>query len=253
MKYDQLIKMLLFAGLVLLLTSIIRKDRLPGAEEIDISLYSDPIQRQTSLGVFSKEVNDNTYLIQPLYSYELSGLVVSYHASDVWWDIYHHGSWQDFINIKDLCVVWGRNLQTEAYLDMTYDSDNWTCFYMASNQGGADRFRSDQLSNNHLLSDDEEIRELIMGAGIGDQVRLKGQLVNYVNPANNFSRGSSVTRNDTGNGACETIYVENFEVIKKNNPGWRAAYLAGKIIIAASIVLLGLNFLFGDVTSFIKK
>ena len=82
---------------------------------------------------------------------------------------------------------------------------------------------------------------------------MKGQLVNYANLNNKFSRGTSITRNDTGNGACETIYVEDFEIIKENSPGWRTAYLAGKAMIALSLLLLVLNFVFGDVTEFIKK
>jgi len=253
MENNQLIKILLLGGLVLLLLAITRKNLLPGIEEIDQSLYRDPVQKQSALRPFKKEVNDITYIIQPLYSYELSGMVVSYHESDVWWDIYHHGSWQDFINVKDLCVVWGQNLETEVYREMTYDSNNWTCFYMTDNHSSAASFRSDQLSNNHLLSDSKEIQKLIMSADIGDQIHLKGQLANYANPENNFRRGTSVTRNDTGNGACETIYVEDFEIVKKNNPGWRTAYLAAKVMIASSVVLLVLNFLFGDVTGFIKK
>lgn len=252
MHNDQLIKVLLLFGLVLFLAAITRKDQLPLVSDIDQSMYRDPVQKSSPLGPFKKEVDDNTYIIQPLYSYDLSGMVVSFHDSDAWWDIYHHGSWQDFINVKDLCVVWGRNLESGVYRTMTYDSDNWTCFAMTSDQDVA-QFHPDQLSNNHLLSADAGIKKMIMGVGIGDQIHLKGQLANYANPDHQFTRGTSTTRNDTGNGACETIYVEDFEIIKANNPGWRAVYLTAKIMIVASLLLMALNFIFGEVTDFIKK
>ncbi|NTV14457.1 MAG: hypothetical protein HGA96_11100 [Desulfobulbaceae bacterium] len=253
MGRDQLIKILLLAGLVLLLTAITRKDQLPAVTEIDHSLYREPVQKPVQLPVFQREVEANTYLIQPLYSYDLSGLVVSFHDSDVWWDIYHHDSWLDFINVKDLCVVWGQNLQSDVYRQLTYDSNNWTCYYLTPDQASAARFRPDQLSNNHLLSADSEIKKMIMGVGLGDQIHLQGHLVNYANPANKFRRGTSTTRADTGNGACETIYVEAFEIIQANHPGWHAAYLLAKIMIAAALFLWVLNFLFGDVASFTKE
>lgn len=253
MDRDQQIKILLLFGLVLLLTALVRKDQLPEVAEIDSSLYREPLQEHSSLPPFQKKVDDNTYIIQPLYSYDLSGMVVSFHDSDVWWDIYHHASWRDFINVKDLCVVWGRNLQSDVYREMTYSSDNWTCFVMDSGSGSAALFNPNQLSNNHLLSDDAALNKMIMGVGIGDQIHIKGQLVNYANPDNQFVRGSSTSRTDTGNGACETIYVEDFQIIQANNPGWHAAYLTAKIMIAVALLLMVLNYLFGEVTTFVKK
>ena len=44
---------------------------------------------------------------------------------------------------------------------------------------------------------------------------IKGMLANYENQANNFERGTSITRTDTGNGACETVYVTDFSIVKK--------------------------------------
>ena len=72
-----------------------------------------------------------------------------------------------------------------------------------------------------------------MRAGPGDEVRIKGVLANYQNTATGFDRGTSISRTDTGNGACETIYVTDFEIAKEANRGWRALYrLSG----AASVV-----------------
>ncbi|MDH3899639.1 MAG: hypothetical protein OEU51_01170, partial [Gammaproteobacteria bacterium] len=35
------------------------------------------------------------------------------------------------------------------------------------------------------------------------------------------SRGTSTTRDDTGNGACETIYLKQFEILQPLDNGWR--------------------------------
>jgi hypothetical protein len=236
---------------MLMFVAITQKGAMPDIGEIDRSLFQNPIQTKAFEKPFRTSAGDNTYIIQPLYQYELHGMVVSYHNSDAWWDIYHQGLWKDFINVKDLCVIWGDNLATGVYRDMTYDSDNWTCYYITPNRRSTRLFRANQLSNNHLLSVDEDIQDLIMDIDIGDQIYLKGKLVNYANPANNTSRRTSVTRDDTGQGACETIFVEDFEVIRENNPGWRTAYLIAKILVVTSLVLLVLNFLFGDVSEFL--
>ena len=41
-------------------------------------------------------------------------------------------------------------------------------------------------------------------------------------------------RTDTGNGACETVYVEDFEIIKSGNKFWRLL-----VWVAAGMLVLG--------------
>jgi hypothetical protein len=70
----------------------------------------------------------------------------------------------------------------------------------------------------------------------GDHIRLKGMLVTYSNPANGFFRGTSTTRNDTGNGACETIFITDFELVKKANRALRSFYLVTQWTTIISLV-----------------
>ena len=51
-------------------------------------------------------------------------------------------------------------------------------------------------------------------------------------------RGTSTTRDDTGNGACETIYVTGFEIIGRANAGWRAAAPVSLAVIGGCLALL---------------
>jgi len=83
-----------------------------------------------------------------------------------------------------------------------------------------------------------------MKAGEGDQIYLKGYLVRYAH--DDFQRGSSVTRNDAGNGACETIYLTDFKIIKEANAFWRLIYSYVKYLIIASIIILLTLFLRGS-------
>jgi hypothetical protein len=51
-------------------------------------------------------------------------------------------------------------------------------------------------------------------------------------------RGTSTTRKDTGGQACETVYVTEFEVLKRANPGWRTVLPASLAVIGACVILL---------------
>lgn len=74
-----------------------------------------------------------------------------------------------------------------------------------------------------------------MSSEIGDYIHIKGMLASYRNPANHFFRGTSTVRTDKGNGACETIYVSEFEVLNKANSGVRSFFQIAKWLLALSL------------------
>jgi hypothetical protein len=80
------------------------------------------------------------------------------------------------------------------------------------------------LSNDHLLTDRPGIARAMRKVRIGDQVRFRGHLAEYSHnhEGRPFSRGTSTVRNDTGNGACETIFVEEFEILRRGGGPWHA-------------------------------
>lgn len=212
------------------------KDELPDASFYDLSQLDEPIQTPTRENSFPTRAGGQNYLIKPRYDYELEGVVVSYHDADDFTDIVHHRRWQDFINLRDLCVVWGSNVETGVYRDMDFYNGSWTCWYSWPSYAVKDRFDETQLSNNHLLIDHDAVKAQLMKAEPGDHIRLKGMLVEYSNPANGFHRGTSTVRTDTGNGACETIYVSDFEIVKKANPAIRTYYAVSSWTAILSLV-----------------
>lgn len=65
-------------------------------------------------------------------------------------------------------------------------------------------------SNMHLIPATSDMHDQMKGVRPGNVVRLRGKLVSVLGP-NNFTWSSSLTRTDTGNGACELFYVESLE------------------------------------------
>lgn len=65
-------------------------------------------------------------------------------------------------------------------------------------------------SNMHLIPADGILEDRLKRVKPGNIVLLRGQLVSVLGP-DNFTWRSSLTRSDTGNGACELFYVESVE------------------------------------------
>lgn len=65
-------------------------------------------------------------------------------------------------------------------------------------------------ANMHLIPATATLQDELKRVRPGHIVRLRGQLVSALGP-NNFTWRSSLTRTDTGNGACELFYVEAIE------------------------------------------
>ena len=234
--FTRLSQLTLLISLLLLVLSNHRQAILPQADFYAGAVLSDPIQTDTSVEPFEIVSNDIVYTINPLHDYQLHGVVVSFHDSDSWWDIYHRRSWQDFINVKDICVIWGDNVTSGVYQKMAFKNSTWTCWASWPDRETGSHFSMHQLSNNHLLVSDPHIREIADRIEIGDQIRLEGLLASYSHSNGKFTRGTSTSRTDTGNGACETVYVNELEIVGKANPGWHWINLLARWLVAVSFV-----------------
>jgi len=239
---NRLLKWVFLIGLAATVWGFVYKDRLPPADYYDQTLLTEPKQTETSEQPFNTQVNGILYQIEPVADYELHGMVVSYHDSDAFGNIYHHKDWKDFINVRDLCVIWGENVSSEVYREMEFKNTTWTCWAYWPNREVAQRFKMHELSNNHVLADNPLVHHEIMQAEPGDHVYFKGMLARYSHSDGKFERGTSITRTDTGNGACETVFVKNFRVVQKANTGWRGFYQLSGIVtllaLAGIVVLL---------------
>jgi len=67
---------------------------------------------------------------------------------------------------------------------------------------------------------------------------VRGQLVEYAhNHGFPFKRGTSVRRDDTGNGACETVFVESVDILHSAGALWRRLVWVGALMLAAGMLL----------------
>lgn len=71
----------------------------------------------------------------------------------------------------------------------------------------------------------------------GDQVVVRGVLAEYAHDAGRaFRRGTSTRRDDRGDGACETIWVTEVEVLRRANGFWRGLLPLAWIGVLLSVI-----------------
>ena len=216
-----------------LLVSFWNRNDLPGNVDFVPGIDDDPRQTPTSERPFDVLFNDVDYRIEPEYDYDITGMVVSYrhHNRD---NSRMHALANDHLNMLDVCVIWGDNARNERLDRISFWNGLFTCNFKTRDQQAWDAFNLHQVSNNHLLSDDEFVRRQVKKIRIGDQIRVRGFLATY-SSAGGSKRGTSTTRTDTGDGACETIYVEDFRIVHKATSLWRISMWVSLLLLTAGV------------------
>ena len=212
------------------------RSRLPPVAAATNALAKDPSQTATNAKPFQVTKGGASYQIEPLFDYDVSGLVVTDHDSASFLDVTHALA-KDFLNTKDICLVWGENASRGNLDRFTFTSGDFTCFFRTNDNDAYRTFRLDQIGNNHVLPADEEIERALRNVEIGDEIRMSGQLVRYNVDGGPF-RTSSTTRTDTGNGACEVLYVTRIETLMRHNAKWVRLRTVFKFSALGSLAIL---------------
>ncbi len=186
-------------------------------DDIAPGVLKDPIQSEVEDAHTINFTRDGyEYSLTPLYDYEISGLVVSkmdYRVFSI--DKY------DSVFPGDLCMIWGPNVASRVYRNpaIKFSQDCRWCWVQWYGDVG---FSMRELSNNHLLINSKALEAKFNSLVRGDQVKIKGKLVNVEaqmpgKPQTHITWHSSTNREDTGGGACEVIYVEDIRMLRKAN------------------------------------
>jgi hypothetical protein len=224
----------MIASALTLLVAFWNRNDLPGGIDFLPQLEHEPTQRPISKPPLTVPYAGVDYRVEPLFSYELHGLVVSYRQHDG--ESSMHRWSNDHLNMADVCVVWSDTAFSPTLRKLNFWNGIFTCNVETRDSVAWSNFKMNQLSNNHLVSADPFIRDRVAEMDIGDQIRIRGSLVRYGAVGGGF-RGTSTTRDDTGDGACETILVDSFEIIEPAFGRWRAAMWAALALLVATLAV----------------
>jgi hypothetical protein len=210
---------------------------LPARDRIAPELLAEPRQQPTSRKNFTFDYRGLGYEVRPVASYELYGLVVSHNDIHGIADIYHD---DDSVDTKDLCVIWGANLEGGDYRRITFENTPTWCHWSWSSEDI--QFDASAIANNHLVTDDDGLRAALEGVHAGDQVHFTGLLADYRDLRHpEFWRPTSTRRTDSGAGACEVVFFESLEILQQNAAAaWKVRrvmpWLVGALLLAALVV-----------------
>lgn len=232
--FKRLLGWIFVVSLILLVFGFFQRNEFASNMTLQPGVMKEPLQEPVDKSPFTITSNDVNYQVSPLFDYDITGLVVSYeHHSGEYGS---HARWNDHINVVDICMVWMDNAATLDLNAFTFRNGQFTCFLETESREAYEQFKGDQLSNNHLITDNDHIRNTIDKLRIGDQVRIRGWLATYSNDRGG-SRGTSTNRTDTGNGACETIYVRDFYILDSMSTPWRQVMRAALVALIGSVLL----------------
>ncbi|HUQ51008.1 MAG TPA: hypothetical protein VM692_02225 [Gammaproteobacteria bacterium] len=224
----------MIASALTLLAAFWNRNDLPGAIDFRPQLAHEPRQQPITQAPLIVPYAGVDYRVEPLFNYELYGLVVSYRQHDG--TSFMHRNSNDHLNMADVCVVWNDTAFSPTLHKLDFWNGIFTCNVETRDSVAWANFKMNQLSNNHLVSADPYIRHEVAKVRVGDQIRIKGTLVRY-GAVGGGLRGTSTTRDDTGDGACETILVAEFSIVAPGFSRWRAAMWAALVVLVATLAV----------------
>lgn len=140
------------------------------------------------------------YEIQPLAVYSLTARIIG--RRDYRWDS------ASAISPTDLALGWGPMSDTAVIEQFEFrQSARFVSYRYQGIPPVAQETIDSHLANTHLIPANDVVRGQIDRLRVGQLVSLKGKLVK-VRGDNGWYWDSSLSRTDTGDGACELMWVE---------------------------------------------
>ena len=194
-------------GAYILYSSFTAPEETPAPETDVLDLKPDPIQsdaKGTALPVI--EMGGRQIFLWAQASYSITGQLVSKNR-------YTNGFMSD-LSPWDYALAWG---EVGTYINqLRFKQMVRFCLFQPKKDAIVDfNYVNSHMSNNHLIPASKNVRKALSLAKKGDIVKLDGYLVN-VDAAKNGQTvanwNTSTTRTDTGNGACEIVYVTRLRI-----------------------------------------
>ena len=164
---------------------------------------AQPLQTPTEASAFGFK---DDYTIQPLADFEITARVLSRRR--------YRLDKESNLAPVDLALGWGP-MSDDAVLSglRITQRGRWYRWNSSTRNLPVPRRQIEHNSANmHLIPADKTTDREIKSAKTGDVVRFSGHLVR-VQHTTGWRWVSSLTRTDTGSGACEVVFVQQFEVI----------------------------------------
>ena len=143
------------------------------------------------------------YSITPLETFDIVARVLSTEH-------YSFGREADLSPV-DLALGWGKMSDEAILKDIKITQSNRFYFWHVDAFPIPRREIETQSANMHMIPADDAIARTLKSVKTGQVVKIKGYLVR-ADASDGWHWKSSLTREDTGNGACEVVFVKEITV-----------------------------------------
>lgn len=144
------------------------------------------------------------YTITPFAAFEITAKVLSRKN-------YSFGRESDLSPV-DLALGWGRMSDESVLAEIEISQSGRFYRWQVQSFPIPRREIETHSANMHLIPANDRVKEQLSDVRQGDIVSISGHLVNVEATDDNWHWKSSKTRNDTGSGACELIWVESLNI-----------------------------------------
>ncbi len=160
-----------------------------------------PVQKPASKQEFRFK---EKYIITPLADFAITARVLSskrYRFDD-----------ESELAPVDLFLGWGimSDDQVLSELELSQGS-RWSSWHCKTMPVPRDQIEQN-AANMHLIPENGDIEDAIKKVRTGNLVKFNGYLVKVIRN-DGWKWQSSLTRNDTGNGSCEVVFVTSFSIM----------------------------------------
>lgn len=112
----------------------------------------------------------------------------------------------------DLALGWGRMSDSAVLEYISINQKGRYYYWLAMDMPIPANEIISSSANMHLIPADDEVRDAIGDVRAGEVVRFEGYLVRVAGPGG-WRWTTSTSRTDTGDGACELVWVERFDIL----------------------------------------
>jgi hypothetical protein len=167
-----------------------------------IDWHAEPLQAQTERAPFVLPRRGGEIRVLPRAAFDVSAVVAAAEPYSI-----DGGA---FLSPVDLVLTWGR-LPEEPYRSRVSYYQLTRYYFWRTGDGSLDlRYIATHSANMHMVPSTANLGRALAHLGRGDQVRVRGLLVD-VSTERGFRWATSLSRDDTGPGACELVWVEELQ------------------------------------------
>lgn len=168
-----------------------------------IQVSAAPVQTTVTGEPITWQRKNYTWELTPRAQIQVTGRVLSRRT--------YTRDWQSEISPLDFAIGWGELNDTEVDDWVKWrQSGRWYYYRWPNEAPYTEKYLRTHSSNIHIVPATESLETILLKIRKNDKILMEGKLVDMeaTSETKRWSSATSLTRTDSGNGACEILLVE---------------------------------------------